>query len=278
MLSKNKNRRVAVVVPLSSRPGLTEAEKISLRHLHHYLGGYDRHLVAPPELDCSQIQGEYTGFEIKRFPDRYFGSVEAHTQLMLSRRFYRAFSDYEYILIYHLDALVFSDQLRDWCNAGFDFIGPPWIPCDQTPWVRQPQVGNGGFSLRRVESFLDVLQSRSYAMEPDAYWERYWKEKPLSVRLANLHRKWLKKLRRFNGIQWETRRWHLTSYKNEDFFWALRACRYAPFQIAPVEQALRFAFEAAPRRCYDLNDRRLPFGCHAWQAFEPDFWTPHLLT
>jgi hypothetical protein len=40
---------------------------------------------------------------------------------------------------------------------------------------------------------------------------------------------------------------------------------------------LRFAFEAAPRQCLEMNQGRLPFGCHAWGRYDREFWTPHLL-
>ena len=77
--------------------------------------------------------------------------------------------------------------------------------------------------------------------------------------------------------------WHATqnpaSYgRNNDRFWSYEAPRYWPrFRIAPVDQGLQFAFEAAPRLCFELNHRRLPFGCHAWMNSIREFWKPHIV-
>src|SRR5690606_35437868 len=99
-------------------------------------------------------------------------------RLVLSRRFFRSFITYEYILIYHLDALVFSDQLREWCAAGFDYIGAPWLKSPDDPTQGFSEVGNSGFSLRNVEAALRVIDSRRYKVDPDDYWTRNHASKP----------------------------------------------------------------------------------------------------
>ena len=115
LFRKKASKLVAIVVPMSNRAELTSDEEISFRHLLHYLGKYDKYLVVPKNL-----QVDFPGFGIKRFDNRFFGSLAAHTKLVLSPRFYKAFSDYKFILIYHLDSLVFSDQLTDWCEMDYD--------------------------------------------------------------------------------------------------------------------------------------------------------------
>jgi hypothetical protein len=60
---------------------------------------------------------------------------------------------------------------------------------------------------------------------------------------------------------------------NEDRFWSDRATIFdRSFKVASVEEGLCFAFEEAPRLAYEMNGRRLPFGVHAWQLYDPDFW------
>ena len=49
------------------------------------------------------------------------------------------------------------------------------------------------------------------------------------------------------------------------------------FRGATVDEGLRFAFESAPRRCFELTGHKLPFGCHAWERFDRAFWEPYLL-
>ena len=74
--------------------------------------------------------------------------------------------------MYHLDALVFSDQLAEWCDTDLDYIGPPWINCEDSPWVTRPRVGNGGFALMKVASFLEVFRSRRLSEDPDEVLEK----------------------------------------------------------------------------------------------------------
>src|SRR5262249_9565079 len=97
---------VAIVVPVSNRPELTTDEEISLRHLLHFLGTYDKFLIAPRGLKI-----ELPGFATRHFSESFFGSARANGKLMYSPQFYKEFEDYKFILIHHLDALVFSDQL-----------------------------------------------------------------------------------------------------------------------------------------------------------------------
>jgi len=271
-------KKVAVVVPLSSRPELNAEEELSLNHLCHYLKPYDKYLVLP-----EGVKFERPGFTSMGFPKKFFGSAAAHNHLLIWPGFYRAFEQYEYILMYHLDSLVFGDDIAQWCNAGFDYIGAPWVPCSDTPWVIEPRVGNGGFALMKIESVLKVLHNR-YRDEPASYWldmvTRNRAHCGLLIRL-------LEKLRRYfpnsRIINRPLQDWQVTAEpgkfgRNNDYFWSFEAVRYLPeFRVAPVDEGLKFAFEAAPRMCFEMNGGNLPFGCHAWTKFDRGFWEPYLL-
>jgi hypothetical protein len=271
--TSHPDKLVAVVVPMHNRKELTADEEISLRHLVHFLGRYDKYLVVPESLDL-----RIPGFRPKPFRDEFFGSVSAYNRMMLTPAFYEAFGDYRYILNYHLDALVFSDELLRWCDLKLDYVGPPWLPCKDTPWVKNPKVGNGGFSLRKVASFLKIIDSGKYAIDPEEYWCRTYASAPALKRYINLHKKHLKRLRLFNGVKQEIADWPKVSWHNEDHFWSDRGRHYYPqFKIADFETGLKFGFEAAPRHCFELNGRKLPFGCHAWPKYDRAFWEPFLL-
>jgi hypothetical protein len=271
-------KTAAIVVPLSDRDKLLPDEEVSMRHLLHFLGDYDKYLVAPPKVSSS-----HPGFTVIKFHRKFFGSAAAHNQLLMWSGFYRAFSDYEYVLVYHLDSLVFSDDIAQWCHDGIDYIGAPWIPCADTPWVKQPHVGNGGFTLMKVESVLKVLHNR-HRMEPATYWI------DILLRNSSRFRSIFSILRRLQRLfprarfinrllaDFEKSRKPEVFGCNNDFFWSFHAVKYFPeFRVASVEEGLRFAFEACPRRCFELNAGQMPFGCHAWTKFDRNFWEPHLL-
>ena len=266
-------KTVAVVVPFHKNI-LTPEEKISLRQLLFYLGKYDKYLVLPEDKDVEAIAGrEFKGFRVKRFKRRFFASDLGYNRLLIEKKFYRVFSDYEYILIYQLDSLVFADQLLDWCGKGYDYIGAPWlseVAQREGVWgLAYDCVGNGGFSLRRVRTFLKVL---------DIY------QSPLRIAKRNL----LTLIRRtFPALNTENalssrgclaKRDAFSTSGHEDIFWSFDAVRYDPqFKIAPVWAALAFSFEAGVKECFERNKHLLPFGCHSWFKYGKDFWQPYLL-
>jgi hypothetical protein len=266
---KSQNSKtVAVLVP-HYREELTPDEKISLRHLNHYLGHYDTFQISPKRL-----RDVLPGFEVKRFADNYFLSVLHYNKLMLSPHFYKTFSDYKFVLIYQFDALVFSDRLLEFCEKDFDYIGAPWLKDVNHPEYGFSNVGNGGFCLRKVESILRVLNSDGIVIDPELYWEEYCRNHSKAIQLLSFYKKYLIRLSIFSNVKWYTRHPH----DLEDIFWANIAPRVWPgFRIAPVKEGLKFSFESAPQYCFEQNNYQLPFGCHAWTTNDRKFWEPHLL-
>jgi hypothetical protein len=266
----------AVVVPVY-RDVRDADEEISLRHLQTFLGAHDKFLVAPASLNVN-----LAGFGVRRFADEFFHSTATYSALLLSGEFYRAFARYKYILVYQLDALVFSDQLDDWCATDLDYIGAPWLEGDGVDFVEGATVGNGGFSLRKVESFLRVTEAPGFSAELEKYRDALDAAKPWHARLPRLPRKAWRRLRlsTASGRDILSAGAHVPPGErlNEDCFWSFKATQYDPdFKIASVADALRFSFELNPRRCFELNGRQLPFGCHAWNKYDRKFWEPFLL-
>jgi hypothetical protein len=267
------------VVPLSNRAELLDEEEVSMRHLLHFLGGYDKYLVAPPGISTQR-----RGFKVLNFHRKFFGSAAAHNRLLIWPGFYRTFQDYEYILIYHLDSLVFSDEIAPWCRLGLDYIGAPWLPCPEMPWVKEAHVGNGGFTLMKVESVLKVLYNR-YRQEPPTYWADLLIRNKSQLAAFFRFLEWLQPFFPQSRIVNRPLEDLCISEnpgfygRNNDFFWSFEAEKYLPeFKVATVEQGFHFAFEAAPRTCIELNGGQMPFGCHAWTKYDRSFWEPHLLT
>jgi hypothetical protein len=249
-----KKRLVAIVVPFFKK-NLTPEEEISLKHLRHFLGRYDKYLLVPDNMNLGE---EYKDFFIKKIKKNNFSSLQDYNNMMLSKEFYQLFSDYEYILIYQLDALVFSDQLAKWCQKRYDYIGAPWFKAEvlRALGIRfhRNSVGNGGFSLRRVQAFIDVLTERNHL---DTI-----KRKPFNIFHFMISF--------FSNPP--------SKQENEDLFWSFEAKRYLPsFKIPSPEIAVSFAFEVGPRYCFSRNNNTLPFGCHAWDRYDRKFWEPYLL-
>jgi Protein of unknown function (DUF5672) len=243
---------VAIVVPLF-RERLDADEEISLRHLRAHLGGYDGFAFGPASLDLA-----LPDLAPVRLDDRHFRTHRDYSRLMLTDRVYRRFERYEFVLVHQLDCVVFSDDLPRWCGRDYDYVGAPWVRRDADGRPFFAGVGNGGLSLRRVESFLRVLDAR-----------RGWAA--LGRHAGGLVRRIVREPRR-------ARQLFRDRYVYEDKFWSLEAPRLDPgFRIPPAETAVGFAFESEPRFCFEQNGRRMPFGCHKWRAHDPEFWQPYLL-
>lgn len=270
-------KKVAILIPMSTRAELSEDEGISMRQMLHHLGRYEKFLIVPEGLDI-----HYDGFQTKYFPRRFFGSAAAHGRLLNTPEFYRHFEDYEFIFFHHLDALAFSDQLEEWCDTDLDYIGPPWIKCPDSPWVDRPRVGNGGFTLLRVRKALEALRSRHLAL-PSTYWLDLFTYHATASTIARLEK--LKGIFPMSIIaRWLLTEWYKTedpgpNNRTNDVFWSDFAPYYLPdFKVASLEEGLRFAFEVSPKLCLELNGGKMPFGCHAWARYDRAFWEPFLVT
>ena len=259
--------RVAIVVP-NYKEVLSPAEAFSLHRLTELYG--NRPLFALlPEHAPEAAKAIPTRFQPLVFP---FRTLLDYSSLLVNPCFYERFRDFAFILIHQLDVYLFSDRLDHWCSLGFDYVGAPIFEGFQPPdpHGKMRWVGNGGFSLRRVDAALRVLRSkRRY---------RTFSASVREARASGLPRlaAWRKCLHRLtlvdNGVQAAVRDSH-----HEDMFWATGAEHfYPPFRRPEAAQALDFAFEYAPRYCFEMNGGRLPFGCHAWQKYDPEFWREHI--
>ena len=273
---ENSSSSVAIVVPMY-KALLDADEEISYRHLIHFLGGFDKYLVSPKSLGVA-----LDGFGVKYFPNEFFHSTATYSALLISPEFYRAFARYKYILVYQFDSLIFSDKLLDWCARDLDYVGAPWFREDGVDFVDNAAVGNGGLSLRKIDSFLKVLEAPNAAAERNKYRDAMCAALPWYRWLLCLPHKLRRRLSlsvaNRQDILNERGRVAPGNRLNEDCFWSFKAPDYYPgFKIASVSEGLRFSFEKAPRRCFERNGNHLPFGCHAWSKYDREFWEPFLL-
>lgn len=257
-----EGKKAVVVIPFYKNT-LTDFDKIALQQCFKILNDHPIVAIKPFGLNLPDETKAYNFLKIVDFDDDYFKNVQGYNRLMLDGIFYKAFLDFEFILIYQLDAFVFKDELDEWCNKGFDYIGAPWIrAADQgifnivkrklqqyihthyniqkngapSPRQLEYKVGNGGFSLRRVHKFYELcIQYR----EMIAHYNK-----------------------------------NDTHFFNEDVFWSVEVNRKSKqLNIPGYKTALKFAVEFHPKRAFIINKNQLPFGCHAWDI-TVDFWRP----
>jgi hypothetical protein len=261
--------RPAVAIPVY-KPVLSAAERVSVERTVQTLRGRDLFLVGPQHLAPwmhQQCLRHAPALQCKVYDDRYFAGIAGYNALMRSKVFYRSFAAFSHVLIAQTDALVLSDQLDHWCARDISYVGAPWFAGGSEP-VRPLEfvgVGNGGFSLRRVDDFLRVLSTLRRV--PNFVKSRSGGRTAVARAWRRLKHEWY----------YAYSIGPLVPTSNEDVFWGVLVPAAFPFfRVPSPEQALEFAFEVAPREMYALNGFRLPFGCHAWERCDRAFWIEQL--
>lgn len=185
----------AIIIPYYTNQ-LTNMERYSLNAA---LRVFDKHYIcfaSPVNLKINEL---YDKIPVVRFDEEYFSSLQGYNQLLLSDVFYEKFLVYKYILIYQLDALVFNDELDYWCSLGFDYYGAPWL---KKYWrykyfnffgLLKRNVGNGGFSLRRTNTFWTMskrirLIKRYIKFGEDIFWCNFGRYLYRGFRIVNVER------------------------------------------------------------------------------------------
>ncbi len=271
---------VCVIIPVYKDIDTSDKfEMITLKQGLSILNKYAFYLIGPKSVKWDayrQLFEQYkVPFNVKIFPDKYFKDLGGYSRLLVAPVFYRSFQAYDYMLIYQTDAFVFRDELQNWCNKDYDFIGAPWFEKFSSTNSDAPFVagGNGGFSLRKINAHLKVLHSFSYINAPVKNWQKRMSRK---LSLAGLIREtcgFLLDLTIRNNTYWL-----LNSFRGfEDQFWCLVAARnFSWFRMPDYKEAMNFAIEMQPHRVFKINNHQLPFGCHAWWKYDLDFWKPYI--
>ncbi len=253
-------KKVAIIIP-TYKEVLTNDELYSLKRCRTILKDFPIIFVAPNHLSLDN----YVKNEIViKFDDKYFESIQGYNQFMMSNIFYEQFLGYEFILIYQLDAVVLKNELDFWCEKNYDYIGASWVYEPEPTFLKTlkkewrifkflwkykgkkvaesgldmnnfafKHVGNGGFSLRKTQKMLEITQK---------------------------YENWISEI--------------LKTDIPEDIFWGvlLNLHKKNELKTAPFKDGLGFAFDMRPSICYKITNQKLPFGCHDYIDWEPDFW------
>ena len=175
-------KKVIIIIPLYRE--LTEMETISVERGIKILHKYPFNILHPESFCVTDLIQKYKGkadITETALPDKHFSSIHSYSDLLLTESFYNLYHEYEYMLIYQTDAYVFEDRLEEWLHKGYDFVGAPWIPsiywykkivgvlhqkickrlkCDiyNIPHCfKYFAVGNGGFSLRKIDTMRQIM-------------------------------------------------------------------------------------------------------------------------
>lgn len=256
---------VIIVTPLY-RNSINKYEEISLDSMFSNFEMYDTALCIPESLDETPLTERFKFKNIERFDNSFFKSIYDYNRLMMWDGFYERFSEYEYILICQADVFIFRNDLQKWIEKGFDYIGAPWIstgsflgeflptlnkkicerlnpnPLKVYAIDRRDNVGNGGFSLRKVSKFTSICK------------------------------------RLTKDIQHTLQHPEEGLFNEDLFFSVIPQRRGIDIKKPTIKEALDFAFDIKPDICLKENNGRLPMAAHGWFVTEKKlrFWSDHI--
>ena len=258
----------AIVIPVyKENPGANELH--SLVQCAKIFAKRDIRLICPVNLHVGIYEQVFKNcnFCVARFDSSYFESLSAYSKLLLKPEFYMRFSEYDFMLIYQLDAWVFRDELDYWCNQGFSYIGAPWFVGDKLSAI----AGNGGFSLRNINDMIKILSNKqAIKYNRREYAASYLKSFDLKT-IFNVVYNYL--MHFFCEIPF----WESTTL-NEDYAIVKYSKKFMKeFKCAPPNIAMKFSFEVHPEILYKMNGYKLPFGCHGYLKYNPEFWEKFIL-
>lgn len=243
--------KFCIIIPVHS-PILNICEQLSLKRLVNVIKNknYDVFFITPENLDLSEykkiIDSELSSndkFTFSRisFDKKYFQNSDAYNKFCIDYNFYKTFYDYKYIFMYQLDCYLFKDNIEEWCDKNYDFIGSPilseysgWKDNNDIIWV--PKVGNGGFGLRKISTFMEIT-------DPNGELMQYFKD---------IYGQPLYDLKKFN---------------QEDKYFYNIFRYYWEANILSWKEACKFGLDMTPELLenylgkIDINDI---MGCHAW--------------
>ena len=231
--------------------------------------------VCPRTININKLDIELPlNYKVEVFSEKYFKNNKSYNRLLLSKSFYERFLNFKYILICQTDVLILKEELNRWIKEDFDYIGAPWISKDNNNNCSLLGVGNGGFSLRKVQTHYNVLNSKQLyfdkaKLEALPVWFNL--KTIISLKIVNQVAKIMKIINPLSLFLWFF--YKTDKYVNEDVFWCGYAAFFEPsYKIASTKKALEFSFECEPEFCFKKNNEKLPFGTHKWYQYDKDFW------
>ena len=259
--------KIAVVIPVYKK--LSEHSKSEKALIEQTKKVFkDRSLFFAGPESLSKSLEVYDRFDHISFGNEFFKDKFTYSRLLCSLQFYKSFSDYDFIQLIQTDCWLFEDKLDYFASSGFDYIGAPWMKngFEGKPEPVLWKVGNGGFSLRKVTSFLSVINQIEST------------KKGTSPVFTNFVRGLVGTLKQ-RGIR-NNLRHYIKNPPGEDIFWSI----YVPmifseneFHVADTQTAAHYSFETLPQYLYEkVTNQNLPMGCHNWIGNNPEFWKDHI--
>jgi hypothetical protein len=89
----------------------------------------------------------------------------SYSKLLATRTIIYDYIGTEYFLVFQTDSMMFKSNchlINLYLNKGYDYVGAPWLICNYYPTKERDFIGNGGFSLRKTETMLKIIDNHKW--------------------------------------------------------------------------------------------------------------------
>ena len=145
--------KCCIVIPSYKEKLEVNEEKSFKQCLNVFNEKRDIKLLIPNNISTEYYDEFRIGY--MKVSPQWMNSIKSYNKMCCNQEFYELFKDYDYILIYQTDCWVFEDKLDYFMKLDYDYYGAPWP-------IYNDQVGNGGFSLRKVSKMIELTSKFTY--------------------------------------------------------------------------------------------------------------------
>lgn len=231
----------AVLIPIYKESFDTD-EEFSVSKSLTNLKGHDVYWVAPDSLNLTYYQKHFEGVQVKRFEDSYFENIPSYNRLFVRKNIYIAFAEYEYVLICQPDAIVLKPELNQWIEKPYDYIGAPWP---------------NGYAL--------TILIKSIPIPEGVICNTFVGNGGLSLRR---NKACIRLIEEFADVSNE---WAEVGHA-EDLFFAFMGTLSKDFMMPNLMTAAHFSHDVDPIYLQKLINHEMPFGLHAWNKYDREYW------
>lgn len=165
-------KKFCLVTP-THKASINEVENLMLKSSLNLHKNTDHFFCVPDNIPLIFFRRNYPKSTIITISSTNFDSPQAYNRLLLSSRFYLMFARFAYLTVLQLDSVLLRN-IEPIVDMNFDYVGAPWRKNIRVSvlnkkmhgnnkrlfWLpfRNVRVGNGGLSIRKIESMLQVTE------------------------------------------------------------------------------------------------------------------------
>ena len=105
-------------------------------------------------------------------------NMKTYSEILADRHIIYDYINTEYFIVFQTDSMIFKRNaylLDEMLHGNYDYLGAPWFETDYKPPSERDLIGNGGFSLRKTKTMIEIIEKHKYNENNSTEFE-HWAE------------------------------------------------------------------------------------------------------